>query len=232
MKLTENPFRPCTKCGSTCEKQLYVDKASGKFKYRGICLDCDRKRRKEKVNPVCTKCGGSKEPTPHYWCNRCQRVGNLLRKQENLGQVTFLHKTIIKKFCERMIEKSFLAEISDLSQLIDLYDYIYTTAVDDLLSSGQQLQIMWNSVWSFYLNHLKGLTTEEIYSKRVYKKSKFQRGGLIFRNDSYVNLPKTCTKCFNNKMGSEFYWSKTKNRLVEVCKECSKKYYKKRKNKK
>jgi hypothetical protein len=142
-----------------------------------------------------------------------------MKKNKNVT-ITFQQKLRIKSFCEIAERQAFFVDIEGLNELIEVFGFISTCETSDYLSTGQQLDHMWRFVYDFYRSEIKGVDLTQLRLRKLYMRSKkITRFRLKYVNYYDRDALKTCSKCNEHKLGSEFYWNKT--RLQACCKKCS-----------
>ena len=232
MNPADNPNRPCEVCGCTSIKG--AQKTSQGVKYNNLCNKCLQARVRKRVITECRCCKEEKEPDWYYYCKKCTLEKQKVYKKNSRARLTLDEKLEIKSFCEEAEKKNYWVDLLGINKLMTLYSYVAVSDADDYLSGGEQLDYMWNFLYDYYKAYIKGSTTLQLRFARLYKVTrKSMKPPMNYINFNKVDELKTCTKCGEDKLGSEFYWSPSRNILTAHCKVCAKKFYqRKRKHQK
>jgi hypothetical protein len=235
MKKINNPNRECIECGSTAsndkvkvfndEKKMYI--------YYAKCKNCIAEAKKRKLVSICSRCKGPKVENYQSYCRSCAAEYQRNRKKH---QVNKIHAGIlieVKAFIEKMIENNFIADLIDLNNLITYFNIISNGCIDlDHKSGGEQLQVMWDELYSFYGDILKDFNTELLAIAVLVRTSRCGRPKLnLQKSSSFAHLKRICNECKIEKSGSHYYTSGYNN-IRSVCKACMIQRSRKNKNKK
>jgi len=229
MNRTDNPNRPCTKCGCTSTKG--VQKTAAGIRYNNLCNKCLLEKIHKRQITKCSGCGAEKNPDWYYYCKPCSIAKAKINNQNKRSRLSYEEKVEIKDFCEYAEGSHFLVDITGINKIITLYNYVALSDADDYLTGGEQLSYMWNFLYDYYKAYIKGSTIVQLRFSRLYRVSrKSMKPALNYVNFKDPDKLKTCTKCGEDKLGSEFYLSPSRNILTAHCKSCSKKFYQRKRN--
>lgn len=148
-----------------------------------------------------------------------------MRKRNKFCVISFQQKLRIKSFVETAKRQAFYVDVEGLNELIEVFSFISTSETSDYLTTGQQLSYMWKFVYDFYKMEIENVCITQLRMKKMYMRTKKHNSRLKLKYVNYrdPNGLKTCTKCNEDKLGSEFYWNK--DRLQACCKKCMYKIY-------
>ncbi len=229
MRPTEDPNRPCSICGDTSRKTAM--NVNGNIKYSNICNNCSRARIRKRIITKCSDCGCEKEPNWYYFCKPCTVGKATATKNRRKSRLTYEEKLEIKHFCEKAETEHFYVDISGINKVITLYNYVALSDTEDYLQPGEQLSYMWNFLYDYYKSYIRGVEDTQLRFKKLYKLTrKSMKPPARYINYTDLNSLKTCTKCNEDKLGSEFYLSPSRDILTAHCKACSKKFYQKKRD--
>jgi hypothetical protein len=224
MRPADNPNRPCEHCG--CNSIKAASKGKYGIKYSNLCNKCKINKIHKRTISKCSGCGCEKEPDWYYYCKSCIIIRVKENNVKKRSRLSYEEKIEIKEFCEEAERSGFIVDILGINRVITLYSYVSLSDTDDYLTGGEQLGFMWNFLYDYYKAYIKGSTILQLRFARLYRVTrKSMKPALRYINFKDFDALKTCTKCGEDKLGSEFYWSPTKNILTAHCKSCAKKFY-------
>lgn len=153
LKETENPLRQCKQCGDIGNAYA-IKRPNGNIIYTSKCKKCLNNNARSKLYSVCQKCSADKEESYQRYCVDCINEVRWLIKPEEL--------LTIKKWCRKQELRNWMTDLLGLSELITIYQLVTNKESEyDNMSSGNQLQKMWNKVLSVY-NEIKDIKDETL----------------------------------------------------------------------